>query len=85
MHNTRVAIVTGVSRGLGAAAARWLGKVGAAVTLIARSEEKLNETGDDDRRLGGEPLSGKRARGLCRPTRQTIFSSLRIEENWSRR
>ena len=34
----------------------WLGKVGAAVTLIARSEENLNEAGDKIRRLGGEPL-----------------------------
>ena len=56
MNNTRVAIVTGASRGLGAAAACWLGKAGAAVALIARSEEKLNETSDDVRRLGGEPL-----------------------------
>ena len=56
MNNTPVAIVTGASRGIGAAVACWLGKVGAAVTLIARSEERLNETGDDVRRLGGEPL-----------------------------
>ena len=56
MNNTPVVIVTGASRGLGAAVACWLGKVGAAVMLIARSEEKLNETGDEVRRLGGEPL-----------------------------
>jgi NAD(P)-dependent dehydrogenase (short-subunit alcohol dehydrogenase family) len=56
MNNTPVAIVTGASRWLGAAVACWLGKVGAAVTLIARSEEKLNEMGDEVRRLGGEPL-----------------------------
>jgi NAD(P)-dependent dehydrogenase (short-subunit alcohol dehydrogenase family) len=56
MNNTRVAIVTGASRGLGAAVACWLGKAGAAVTLIARSEEKLTATSDDVRRLGGEPL-----------------------------
>jgi NAD(P)-dependent dehydrogenase (short-subunit alcohol dehydrogenase family) len=56
MKNTQVAIVTGASRGLGAAVASWLGQAGAAVTLIARSEAKLNETGDDVRRLGGEPL-----------------------------
>jgi hypothetical protein len=37
-----VVIVTGASRGLGAAVARWLAKSGAAVTLVARSEEKLN-------------------------------------------
>ena len=56
MYNTPVAIVSGASRGLGAAVACWLGKVGAAVTLIARSEEKLNQTGDEVRRLGGEAL-----------------------------
>ena len=56
MNKTPVAIVTGASRGLGAAVACWLGKVGAAVTLVARSVEKLGETGDEVRRLGGEPL-----------------------------
>jgi short-subunit dehydrogenase len=76
MNNTPVAIVTGASRGLGAAVACWLGKVGAAVTLIARSEEKLNETGDEVRRLGGEPL-------VCRA--DVSQYDLKIEENWSRR
>lgn len=35
----QVAIVTGSSRGLGLAAAEWLVQAGAAVTLLARSEE----------------------------------------------
>ena len=56
MNNTPVVIVTGASRGLGAAVACWLGKIASAVTLIARSEENLNETGDEVRRLGGDPL-----------------------------
>ena len=56
MNNTTVVIVTGASRGLGAAVAYWLGKIGSTVTLIGRSEENLNETGDEVRRLGGEPL-----------------------------
>ena len=56
MNNTPVVIVTGASRGIGAAVAYWLGKAGAAVTLVARSEENLNETGDEVRRLGGKPL-----------------------------
>jgi NAD(P)-dependent dehydrogenase (short-subunit alcohol dehydrogenase family) len=34
----------------------WLGKAGSAVTLIARSEKNLNETGEEVRRLGGKPL-----------------------------
>jgi len=56
MNNTPVVIVTGASRGLGAAVVHWLGKAASAVTLIARSEENLNETGDKVRHLGGEPL-----------------------------
>ena len=59
MKKTPVVIVTGASRGLGAAVANWLGKAGSAVTLVARSKENLNETGDAVRRLGGAPL-------LCR-------------------
>ena len=80
MSDTPVVIVTGASRGLGASVACWLGKAETAVTLIARSEDNLNKTGDDVRRLGGEPLicrllSGKRARAPCRPVRRTIIGS----------
>ena len=50
-----VVIVTGASRGLGAAVARWLAKAGAAVTLVARSEDKLMQVAVDVRRLGGTP------------------------------
>ena len=56
MNKSPVVIVTGASRGLGAAVACWLGQAGAAVTLIARAEAKLNETGEAVRRLGGETL-----------------------------
>ena len=56
MNNTPVVVVTGASRGLGAAVASWLGKAGAAVTLIARSKENLGKTGDAVRQLGGKPL-----------------------------
>ena len=56
MTNNPVVIVTGASRGLGAAVACWLGKAAAAVTLVARSEGNLNEAGDKVRRLGGEPM-----------------------------
>jgi len=55
MDQTPVIIVTGASRGLGAAVARWLAKAGAAVTLVARSEEKLMAVAADVRRLGGTP------------------------------
>jgi NAD(P)-dependent dehydrogenase (short-subunit alcohol dehydrogenase family) len=40
---------------LGAAVARWLGKAGAAVTLMARSEENLQQVAEDVHRLGGSP------------------------------
>jgi len=56
MSRKPVVIVTGASRGLGAAVARWLAKSGAAVTLVARSEEKLLEVAADVRRLGGSSL-----------------------------
>ena len=51
-----VVIVTGASRGLGAAVARWLATAGAAVTLVARSGEKLDEVASDLNRLGGSLL-----------------------------
>ena len=56
MNNTPVVIVTGASRGLGAAVARWLAKVGSAIMLVARSGDKLADVAADVRRLGGEPL-----------------------------
>ena len=55
MTTKSVVIVTGASRGLGAAAARWLAQAGAAVTLVARSQEKLMEVAADVRRRGGTP------------------------------
>ena len=51
-----VAIVSGASRGLGAAVARWLASAGSAVTLIARSREKLEGIAAEISRLGGRPL-----------------------------
>jgi NAD(P)-dependent dehydrogenase (short-subunit alcohol dehydrogenase family) len=54
-----VIIVTGASRGLGAAIACWLAKTGAGVALIARSGEKLGQTAEAVRQLGGESLIQK--------------------------
>jgi NAD(P)-dependent dehydrogenase (short-subunit alcohol dehydrogenase family) len=56
MTREPVVIVTGASRGLGAATARWLAKAGAAVTLVARCEEKLQQVAADLRRLDGKSL-----------------------------
>lgn len=53
---TSVVIVTGASRGLGTAVARWLAKARAAITLISRSEDKLKDVAGEIRSLGGKPL-----------------------------
>lgn len=52
----RAVIVTGASRGLGAAVARWLATAGSGVALVARSREKLDGVAADMRRLGGHPF-----------------------------
>ena len=51
-----VVIVTGASRGMGAAAARWLGKAGAAVVATARDQQSLADVADDVAARGGDPL-----------------------------
>jgi NAD(P)-dependent dehydrogenase (short-subunit alcohol dehydrogenase family) len=56
MTHKPVVIVTGASRGLGAAVTCWLAQVGAAVTLIARSQEKLAAVAAVAKDLGGRPL-----------------------------
>jgi NAD(P)-dependent dehydrogenase (short-subunit alcohol dehydrogenase family) len=53
MSHNPVVIVTGASRGIGAFVARWLGKVGARVILIARSPVPLERVGQDVGHLGG--------------------------------
>lgn len=56
MNTYPVVIVTGASRGVGAAVARWLGKIGAAVALVSRTENSLNQTAAQVKALGGESL-----------------------------
>jgi NAD(P)-dependent dehydrogenase (short-subunit alcohol dehydrogenase family) len=56
MNKSPVVIVTGASRGLGVAVARWLVKVGAKVTLVARSKDELNQVADNLPRAGVKPL-----------------------------
>jgi NAD(P)-dependent dehydrogenase (short-subunit alcohol dehydrogenase family) len=51
-----IVILSGASRGVGAATARWLAKAGAAVTLFARSAEALASVAEDVQRLGGTAL-----------------------------
>ncbi|MBI3210309.1 MAG: SDR family oxidoreductase [Candidatus Solibacter usitatus] len=50
----KVALITGASRGLGKAMALALGEAGARLALVARDEEKLNETAAALRALGAE-------------------------------
>ena len=56
MKSKPVVIVTGASRGVGAAAARWLAGAGTAVTLIARSQEELRHEAEAIDRFGGDCL-----------------------------
>lgn len=53
MNESHVVIVTGASRGLGSAVARWLGKAGAAVTVAARSADDLEATAASVQQYGG--------------------------------
>jgi len=56
MNTTPVVIVTGASRGIGAAVAQRLAGAGAALTLIARSRQKLETVAAGLQRNGGGPL-----------------------------
>ena len=53
---TKVAIITGASRGIGAAAARVFAAAGATVVLAARSEDDLQAVAAQIRAAGGEAL-----------------------------
>lgn len=52
----KVAIITGASRGIGAAAARAFAQAGAKVVLAARDEQALNAVAQDIQSAGGEVL-----------------------------
>jgi len=54
--NLSVVIVSGASRGVGAATARWLAKAGAVVALIARSADALETVASEVQQLGGVSL-----------------------------
>jgi short-subunit dehydrogenase len=54
---SRVVVVTGASAGVGRATVRRLAQRGDRIGLIARSEEQLQATAEEVRRLGGTPLA----------------------------
>ena len=56
MGKNPVVIITGASRGIGAWVARCLGKVGACVTILARSKEDLSAVAHDVETNGGRAL-----------------------------
>src|SRR5258707_13153064 len=66
----RIALVTGASRGIGAATALALGKAGAHVVAVARTVGGLEELDDGVRRAGGSatlvPLDVTDFEGLAR-------------------
>ena len=74
--NHPVVIVTGASRGLGAAVARWLAQAGAAVTLVARSEEKLMAVAADVGDLGGIPHPVRADVSDCDACRNAVEATL---------
>jgi len=56
MADRRTAIITGASQGIGAETAREFGRRGYAVTVTARTRDKLESVADDIRASGGEAL-----------------------------
>src|SRR5215472_14773586 len=55
----KVALITGASRGIGAATARLFAREGARVVLAARSEEEMTRLAEEIRAGGGEVLAVK--------------------------
>ncbi|KQR78409.1 short-chain dehydrogenase [Burkholderia sp. Leaf177] len=54
--STKVAIVTGASQGIGRSTAIRLARDFSSIVLVARNREKLEQTADDVKNAGAEPL-----------------------------
>jgi NAD(P)-dependent dehydrogenase (short-subunit alcohol dehydrogenase family) len=55
--DSKVAIITGASRGIGAATARVFSEAGTSVVLAARTEKQISQLADEINSIGGEALS----------------------------
>ena len=56
MPDRPIVLVTGASRGIGAAVAHWLAASGAGIAIVARSAQKLDTVAGQLTRLGATPL-----------------------------
>jgi len=76
---SRIALVTGASRGIGYATARALARAGAHVVAVARTQAGLEELDDDIRKEGGTatlvPLNLTDSDGIARRCTNATASS----------
>jgi NAD(P)-dependent dehydrogenase (short-subunit alcohol dehydrogenase family) len=79
----RVAIVTGASRGIGAATAHALSDAGAKVVLAARDEQALRTVADEINARGGSaiavPTDVQYAESVCRLVEQAVGAYGRLD------
>jgi NAD(P)-dependent dehydrogenase (short-subunit alcohol dehydrogenase family) len=79
----RVALVTGASRGIGAATARALSGAGAKVALAARDEDALQSLADEITGQGGSaivvPTDVRYPESVCRLVEQTVGAFGRLD------
>ncbi|OMQ46658.1 glucose 1-dehydrogenase [Ensifer sp. 1H6] len=75
-YSGKVALVAGASKGIGAATARAFAKEGAAVVLLARSKQAIDEVAGSIRERGGEALAIQADVGDERAMKRALDSAL---------